>query len=185
MLLVCETSASAPVLPAAGGNPITSNVHNQSEAAMHIPIVNSHFSNSNLSRTPDPTCTKTFVKLTKKANASSIKFAKVFSALALEANIQVDSFQIIGDALDSRFEIQFTNNTCIATRECFAFVASLSLGCGKYKPLFVENDVGEQNQFFCNICDTHCIRNSTLHRLGASSVWIAASFTITSCRNAW
>ena len=73
-----------------------------------------------------------------------------FTALAQEANIHTDSFKIIGDAPDSRFEVHFVNDRATATRECATFLASLSLGRGQYKPQLIENDAGEMVQFFCN-----------------------------------
>ena len=52
--------------------------------------------------------------------------------------------------LDNRFEVQFTNDTSTATKECATFLASLSLGRGQYKPQQVEGNDGSVVQFFCN-----------------------------------
>ena len=77
-----------------------------------------------------------------------ISLAEAFSALAMEANIVAGSFKIIGDQLDSRFEVQFTNDTATATRACATFLASLSFGRGQYKVQQVVD--GSAVQFFCN-----------------------------------
>ena len=147
-----NTSRSAPSLGsasarhnAAAENP---NLGQSNSGVLNINVVPSPFNNGNFNRTPDPT--KLFVNTKNKTNVSATKFGEAFAALALEANIQVGSFKIIGDALDSRFEVQFTNDTNTATRECAAFLASLSLGRGKYKPQQVQSNDGSTVQFFCN-----------------------------------
>ena len=142
------TSASAPNLSAAGGNPNHSQGPSQSGGAMHIPIVSSPFVNSAFNRIPNPT--KIFVNMKNKTNVSAKAFGEAFVALAIETHIQPDAFTIIGEALDNRFEVQFTCNTSAATRDCATFLASLSLGGAKYKPQFVKDDAGNQVQFFCN-----------------------------------
>ena len=115
---------------------------------MHIPVVASPFTNGNFNRTPDPT--KLFINMKGKTNVAVTKFSAAFSVLAGEANISCDSYKIIGDQLDSRFEVHFTDDSATAARKCATFLASLSLGRGSYKAQQVENDAGEMVQFFCN-----------------------------------
>jgi hypothetical protein len=147
-----STSRSAPALgTAAGSSNATAgnpNSGQSSNGVLNINVVPSPFNNGNFNRIPDPT--KLFVNTKNKTNVSAIKFGEAFAALALEANIDNGSYKIIGDALDSRFEVQFTNDTSTATKECAMFLASLSLGRGQFKPQQVQSNDGSTVQFFCN-----------------------------------
>ena len=147
-----STSRSAPSLgTAAGSSNATAgnpNSGQSSNGVLNINVVPSPFNNGNFNRIPDPT--KLFVNTKNKTNVSANKFGEAFAALASEANIDNGSYKIIGDALDSRFEVQFTNDTTTATKECAMFLASLSLGRGQYKPQQVQSNDGSTVQFFCN-----------------------------------
>ena len=138
------TSASAPNLAAAGSAPVAGSLHNH----IHIPVVASPFAHSNFNRTPDPS--KIFVNIHGKINVPIDAFVIAFAALATEVNISPDQYKIIGDALDSRFEINFTSDSASAARNCASFLASLSVGRGQFKPQFVEIDAGTKHQFYCN-----------------------------------
>ena len=143
--LLMRSSASAPSLAAAGGAHPTSRQPPQA----HVQVVASPFTNPNFNRVPDPT--KIFVNIGDKHQVPIAAFVKAFSALAEEANIGADQYQIVGDQLDQRFEVQFTADTDSATRCCASFLSSLSLGGGKYKEQYVVvDDAGTQYQFYCN-----------------------------------
>ena len=140
-----RSSASAPSLAAAGGAHPTSRQPPQA----HVQVVASPFTNPNFNRVPDPT--KIFVNIGDKHQVPIAAFVKAFSALAEEANIGADQYQIVGDQLDQRFEVQFTADTDSATRCCASFLSSLSLGGGRYKEQYVVvDDAGTQYQFYCN-----------------------------------
>ena len=79
---------------------------------------------------------------------SKPSFTKAIVTLALEANLSEADIAITGDALDDRFEIQFSGESRIAAVKCAQFYESLRLGRGKWKPQFAINDTGTDIRFY-------------------------------------
>ena len=76
------------------------------------------------------------------------KFHASVLQLALEANLDESSFDLVGDPLDDRFEIRFTGNRDRATSQAAQFYSSLQLGRGKWKKQVVLNDADQEIRFF-------------------------------------
>jgi hypothetical protein len=70
--------------------------------------------------------------------------------LAAEANLDQSSFSVVGDELDSKFEIQFSGPQATAKSCCHQFFESLKLGRGKYKPQLVLDATLQSCKFFVN-----------------------------------
>jgi hypothetical protein len=107
------------------------------------------FDVSGFSRVPDPTIL--FCNVEGGVKVSRTKFHDSILKLALEANLDAESFDLVGEPLDDRFEITFkgfdANNIKAKTRQ---FFTSLSLGRGNYKEQVVLDDQGRKVVFFVN-----------------------------------
>ena len=82
-------------------------------------------------RKPNPT--KLFCNLHDRAKVSQKQFRPAISELANEANISDNDFEVIGDALDNRFELQFLGDGRIPSVLALQFYESLQLGRGNGK----------------------------------------------------
>ena len=71
-----------------------------------------------------------------------------FSVLANEANIGDSCFDVIGDALDNRFELQFLGEGGVSFVLAMQFYESLQLGKGQWKKQVVEDDQGNEVKFY-------------------------------------
>ena len=92
--------------------------------------------------------TKLFSNMHGKEKVSKTGLTKAIVTLVLEAHLSEADIAISGDALDDRFEIQFSGDSRIAAVKCLQFYESLQLGRGKWKPQFAINDTGTDIQFY-------------------------------------
>ena len=95
-------------------------------------------------RKPDPT--KLYCNVHDMVQVSRVSFHAAVVALAAEVGITDDHFDLVGEPLDNRFEIQFTGPS--APARALQFYQSLQLGRGKWKPQNVTDDLDEQHQFY-------------------------------------
>ena len=89
-----------------------------------------------------------FCNVTEQTKVSRDKFHKSIVELMSEANINEDCFDLIGDALDDRFEIKFTKQFETAKSQCSQFLDSLRLGRGKWKKQAVPDCENVETQFY-------------------------------------
>ena len=92
--------------------------------------------------------TKLFANLHGKEKVSKAKFKDAINALAFEAGLKETDFEIVGDNLDDRFEMQFLGDLRFSAVKTLQFYESLKLGRGKWKPQFAKNDAGTPVQFY-------------------------------------
>jgi len=100
----------------------------------------------NFSRKANPT--KLFCNLHDRAKVSKVQFSNAISVLANEANIKLEDFEILGDALDNRFELQFAGDLRIASVSALQFYESLQLGRGRRKKQVVVDDQDQEVKFY-------------------------------------
>ena len=85
------------------------------------------------------------------ANKVKIPRARFFGAIVKlvgEAGLNEDTFKLVGDELDDRFEIKWLGEPRTASTRCLQFFQSLQLGRGKWKPQLVADEQGREVQFF-------------------------------------
>ena len=72
--------------------------------------------------------------------------------LVAESGFKEHDFTLVGDALDFRFEMQFTGDTLsrVASVKAKQFHMSLQLGRRKWKPQLVECSLGQEHKFYVN-----------------------------------
>ena len=70
--------------------------------------------------------------------------------LVAEAGLKESDFTLVGDALDFRFEMQFSGDSRFAPVKAQQFLSSLNLGRGRYKPQFVECAEHKEHKFYVN-----------------------------------
>ena len=70
--------------------------------------------------------------------------------LVAESGLKDHDFTFVGDALDFRFEMQFTGDTRIASVKAKQFHSSLQLGRGRWKPQLVECSLSKEHKFYVN-----------------------------------
>jgi len=99
--------------------------------------------NTGFFRSLDPTML--FCNVEDHIKVSRPKFHSAILALALEAGLDAESFDLQGDPLDDRFEIKFKGD---ARKKCHQFFSSLQLGRGKWKKQVVLNDLNQEIRFF-------------------------------------
>ena len=80
----------------------------------------------NFNRKTNPT--KLFCNLHDRAKAPKKNLVVAISNLALEAGLKENDFTIFGDALDNRFEFQFSGDARVASLRTLQFYESLLLG---------------------------------------------------------
>ena len=97
-------------------------------------------------RTPDPTIL--FCNTADRKEVDRTKFHDAIVALAGQANINSDMFDLVGDALDNRFEIRFLGGGATAVSRTHQFFQSLQLGRGKWKTQNVKDPLGQDVRFF-------------------------------------
>ena len=97
-------------------------------------------------RKPDPTIL--YANTHGRVQVSRDVFTKAFLELASEANVEQQAFEITGDALDNRFDIQFTGSPTAAAAAALQLYQSLQLGRGKWKPQNVKDAAGISHQFY-------------------------------------
>jgi hypothetical protein len=76
-------------------------------------------------------------------------FYKEILKLTAEANVGEEDFNLVGDVLDSRYELQFLGPS--AERLCYQFFHSLTLGRGKRKTTEVLDPQGTKHTFYVNV----------------------------------
>lgn len=92
--------------------------------------------------------TKLFANLHGREKVSKAKFKEAINALAFEAGLKETEFEIVGDNLDDRFELQFLGDLRLSSVKTLQFFDSLKIGRGKWKPQFAKNDAGTPIQFY-------------------------------------
>ena len=76
------------------------------------------------------------------------KFHESVVKLAAEAGLADDTFNVVGDPLDNRFEIFWNGDPRTARDRCSHFFQSLQLGRGKWKPQVVLDDQSQEVKFY-------------------------------------
>ena len=89
-----------------------------------------------------------FCNTIRNIKVSRTRFHEVIVKLAAEVGLADDSFNLVGDTLDDRFEICWLGNPSTAKSRCIQFYQSLQLGRGKWKPQVVLDDQENEIQFF-------------------------------------
>ena len=74
---------------------------------------------------------------------------QALTPLLADAGIVGTSVFLSGDTMDDAFELKFLGEEAVARQHCKHFLASLSLGRGKYKSQTVRDSEGQAIQFFC------------------------------------
>ena len=97
-----------------------------------------------------PDATKLFCNIHDKVNVARSKFREKLLVLIYESGLKEDCFDLIGDPLDYRFELQFKGDTRMASLKAKQFHSSLMLGRGKWKTQEVEDSLGELHKFYIN-----------------------------------
>ena len=97
-------------------------------------------------RKPDPTVL--FCNIKDKTQVARSKFHDSVVVLAGEANIGEEEFDVVGDALDDRFELRFKGGHSTAASKALQFFQSLQLGKGKWKEQVVRDAQNMPQQFF-------------------------------------
>ncbi len=103
---------------------------------------------SSFYRVPNPTIL--YCNISEGTSVSRVAFHSAVLKLAAEANLDPSAFSVVGDELDSRFEIQFSGAQATAKSCCHQFFESLKLGRGKYKPQLVLDATLQPCKFFVN-----------------------------------
>ena len=111
------------------------------------------FNLSGFFRALDPTIL--FCNTMEQKKVARAKFHDAIIKLAAEAGLGEDTFDLLGDALDNEFEIDWNpvkiNDVNIATENCRRFFSSMRSRKGKktfWKPQNVLDDQGQLVQFF-------------------------------------
>ena len=81
-----------------------------------------------------PDATKLYCNIHDRVQVAKTKFCEKLMVLLAEAGLNEHDFTFLGDALDFRFEMQFSGDTRIASVKAKQFHESLKLGRGKWKP---------------------------------------------------
>ena len=97
-----------------------------------------------------PDATKLFCNIHDRVQVAKTKFREKLQVLVAEAGLNESDFTLVGDALDFRFEMQFTGDIRIASIKAKQFHTSLQLGRGKWKPQLVEDSLGAEHKFYVN-----------------------------------
>ena len=97
-----------------------------------------------------PDATKLFCNVHDRVQVAKSKFRENLLVLVAEAGLKESDFTLVGDALDYRFEMQFSGDARFAPVKAQQFLSSLSLGRGRYKPQFVECAENKQHKFYVN-----------------------------------
>ena len=95
-------------------------------------------------RKPDPT--RLFCNIHDLVQIPRVSFLAAVVALAAEVGITDEHFDVVGEPLDNRFEIQFTGPSAAA--RALQFYQSLQLGRGQWKKQEVTDDLDERHQFY-------------------------------------
>ena len=69
-------------------------------------------------------------------------------ALAAEANLSEESFNLTGDPLDNQFDIKWSGDFDTACARCHQLYSSLQLGKGRWKKQVVVGALQAEMQFF-------------------------------------
>ena len=99
-------------------------------------------------RAPDPT--KLFVNIHNKAMVTLVHFNTAFEKLADDCGQHPSLFEVTGDLLDNRFDIQYLGPKGTATANCLTLFQSLYLGRGKHKDTVCVDERGLSHKFYIN-----------------------------------
>ena len=97
-----------------------------------------------------PDATKLFCNIHDRVQVARNHFREKLLVLILESGLKEEDYSLIGDPLDSRFEIQFAGDNRIASVRAKQFHTSLQLGRGKWKTQEVEDSLGTNHKFYIN-----------------------------------
>ena len=97
-----------------------------------------------------PDATKLYCNIHDRVQVVKTNFREKLLVLVAEAGLKEHDFTFVGDALDSRFEMQFAGDTRVASVKAKQFHMSLQLGRGKWKPQLVECSLGQEHKFYVN-----------------------------------
>jgi len=98
-----------------------------------------------------PDATQLYCNIHDRVQVAKSKFREKLMVLVAEAGFNEHDFTGLGDALDFRFEMQFSGDTRIASVKAKQFHESLKFGRGKWKPQLVECSSGKGNKFYVNL----------------------------------
>ena len=101
---------------------------------------------SGFNRALDPTLL--FCNVEAQTKVARGKFHESILKLAIDAGLEEDQFDLLGDLLDNRFEIKWNGDRQTASSRCLQFFQSLQLGRGKWKSQRVPDVQGNEVQFF-------------------------------------
>jgi hypothetical protein len=94
----------------------------------------------------DPT--KLFCNIHEKVQIAKSSFLEAVGVLVLESGLKESDFELQGDPLDFRFEMQFLGDLRTASVKTKQFHDSLYLGRGKFKDQFAKDDQGVSHKFY-------------------------------------
>ena len=97
-----------------------------------------------------PDATKLFCNIHDKVQVARNHFREKLLVWVLESGLKEEEYSLIGDPLDSRFEIQLAGDNRIASVRAKQFHTSLQLGRGKWKTQEVEDSLGTNHKFYIN-----------------------------------
>ena len=97
-----------------------------------------------------PDATKLYCNIHDRVQVAKTNFLEKLLVLVAEAGLKEHDFTILGDALDFRFELQFSGDTRVASVKAKQFHESLKLGRGKWTPHIAECSTGIEHKFYVN-----------------------------------
>ncbi len=105
-------------------------------------------SGNNFFRVPNPTIL--YISTFEAKDVAKEKVAKAFGDLTADANINDADYQLHGDPIGNKFEVDFTGTISAAKAKATQLLQSLRLGPGSYKEICVDSPGGTQTRIFVN-----------------------------------
>ena len=99
-------------------------------------------------RTPDPT--KLYVNIHNRAFVPITSFNTAFEKLAADCGQDPNLFEVTGEVLDNRFDIQYIGPKGAATGHCLTLFQSLYLGRGKHEGTRCLDEKNNYHKFYIN-----------------------------------
>ena len=113
------------------------------------PFLGDDVTTPTFNRRLDPT--KLFCNIHERVQIAKSSFREAVGVLVLESGLKHSDYDLLGDELDFRFELQFLGDVRTASVKTKQFHDSLYLGRGKFKVQNVNDDQGVSNKFYVSV----------------------------------